>query len=50
MPTPEEEGFDIRLIERVTKQYKMKTGVETSKDLRAIRKLKGEVEKAKRTL
>ena len=44
------EDFDNRVIEWVTKQYQKKTGVDTSKDLRAMGKLKREVEKAKRTL
>ncbi len=44
------EDFDNRVIEYFTKQYKTKTGTDVSKNLRAMGKLKREVEKAKRTL
>lgn len=44
------EDFDNRVIDYLTKQYKKKTGTDTSKNLRAMGKLKREVEKAKRTL
>jgi heat shock protein 5 len=42
------EYFDNRLIEHLIKSYK-KTGTDVSKNLRALGKLKREVEKAKRT-
>ncbi|TFK19373.1 heat shock protein 70 [Coprinopsis marcescibilis] len=44
------EDFDNRVIEYLSKQYKKKTGTDVSKNLRAMGKLKREVEKAKRTL
>ncbi|KAF9489101.1 heat shock protein 70 [Pleurotus eryngii] len=44
------EDFDNRIIEHFTKQYKKKTGTDVSGNLRALGKLKREVEKAKRTL
>ncbi|KDQ23873.1 hypothetical protein PLEOSDRAFT_62237 [Pleurotus ostreatus PC15] len=44
------EDFDNRIIEHFTKQYKKKTGTDVSGNLRAMGKLKREVEKAKRTL
>ncbi|KDQ54535.1 hypothetical protein JAAARDRAFT_49176 [Jaapia argillacea MUCL 33604] len=44
------EDFDNRVMEYLTKQYKKKTGTDTSSNLRAMGKLKREVEKAKRTL
>lgn len=44
------EDFDNRVIEYLTKQYKKKTGTDVTKNLRALGKLKREVEKAKRTL
>ncbi|KAG2006028.1 heat shock protein [Coprinopsis cinerea AmutBmut pab1-1] len=44
------EDFDNRIIEYLTKQYKKKTGTDVSRNLRALGKLKREVEKAKRTL
>jgi len=44
------EDFDNRVIDYLTKQYKKKTGTDASKNLRAMGKLKREVEKAKRTL
>ncbi|GBE87109.1 78 kDa glucose-regulated protein [Sparassis crispa] len=44
------EDFDNRVIEYMTKQYKKKTNTDVSKNLRALGKLKREVEKAKRTL
>ena len=44
------EDFDNRVIEYMLKQYKKKTGTDVSKNLRALGKLKREVEKAKRTL
>ncbi|KAF8494857.1 heat shock protein 70 [Russula emetica] len=44
------EDFDNRLIEYFVKQYKKKTGTDVSTNLRALGKLKREVEKAKRTL
>jgi len=44
------EDFDNRVIDYLTKQYKKKTGTDVSKNLRAMGKLKREVEKAKRTL
>ncbi|KAG8936119.1 ATPase with role in protein import into the ER [Tulasnella sp. 418] len=44
------EDFDNRVIDYMTKQYKTKTGTDVSKNLRALGKLKREVEKAKRTL
>jgi heat shock protein 5 len=42
--------FDNRVIEHLSKQYKKKTGTDVSQNLRAMGKLKREVEKAKRTL
>ena len=44
------EDFDNRLIEYFVKQYKTKTGTDVSTNLRALGKLKREVEKAKRAL
>jgi heat shock protein 5 len=44
------EDFDNRVIEHLSKQYKKKTGTDVSQNLRAMGKLKREVEKAKRTL
>ncbi|KAG7447251.1 heat shock protein 70 [Guyanagaster necrorhizus] len=44
------EDFDNRVIEYLVKQYKKKTGTDVSGNLRAMGKLKREVEKAKRTL
>ncbi|TRM61057.1 heat shock protein 70 family [Schizophyllum amplum] len=44
------EDFDNRVIDFMLKQYKKKTGTDVSKNLRALGKLKREVEKAKRTL
>ncbi|KAG9030916.1 ATPase with role in protein import into the ER [Tulasnella sp. JGI-2019a] len=44
------EDFDNRVQDYMVKQYKKKTGTDVSKDLRALGKLKREVEKAKRTL
>ncbi|TFK47237.1 heat shock protein 70 [Heliocybe sulcata] len=44
------EDFDNRVMEHLVKQYKKKTGTDVSNNLRALGKLKREVEKAKRTL
>ncbi|KAI0717757.1 heat shock protein 70 [Cerioporus squamosus] len=44
------EDFDNRVIEYLVKQYKKKTGTDVTGNLRALGKLKREVEKAKRTL
>ncbi|CAG8452353.1 847_t:CDS:2 [Ambispora leptoticha] len=44
------EDFDNRVIDHFIKQYKKKTKLDVSKDLKAVGKLKREVEKAKRTL
>ncbi|KAI0057092.1 heat shock protein 70 [Artomyces pyxidatus] len=44
------EDFDNRVIEHFVKLYKKKTGTDVSTNLRALGKLKREVEKAKRTL
>ncbi|KAA1475720.1 heat shock protein 70 [Dentipellis sp. KUC8613] len=44
------EDFDNRVIEYFVKQYKKKTGTDVTGNLRALGKLKREVEKAKRTL
>ncbi|KZT66757.1 heat shock protein 70 [Daedalea quercina L-15889] len=44
------EDFDNRVMDYLIKQYKKKTGTEVSGNLRAMGKLKREVEKAKRTL
>jgi endoplasmic reticulum chaperone BiP len=44
------EDFDQRVMDYMMKQYKKKTGTDVSKNLRALGKLKREVEKAKRTL
>ena len=44
------EDFDNRVIEHFVKLYKKKTGTDASTNLRAMGKLKREVEKAKRTL
>jgi len=44
------EDFDNRVIDYMIKAYKKKTGTDVSKNLRALGKLKREVEKAKRTL
>ncbi|CED85068.1 heat shock protein 70 [Phaffia rhodozyma] len=44
------EDFDNRVIDYFTKEYKKKTGTDVTTNLRAMGKLKREVEKAKRTL
>ncbi|KAG1744652.1 heat shock protein 70 family [Suillus paluster] len=44
------EDFDNRVIDYLVKQYKKKTGTDVTTNLRAMGKLKREVEKAKRTL
>ncbi|KAI9230872.1 MAG: heat shock 70 kDa protein [Piptocephalis tieghemiana] len=44
------EDFDNRVIEHFIKTYKKKTSKDVTKDLKALGKLKREVEKAKRTL
>jgi len=44
------EDFDNRVIDYFVKLYKKKTGTDVSNNLRAMGKLKREVEKAKRTL
>ncbi|TFK69787.1 heat shock protein 70 [Pluteus cervinus] len=44
------EDFDNRVMDYFIKAYKKKTGTDVSKNLRALGKLKREVEKAKRTL
>ncbi|KAG6331821.1 hypothetical protein ID866_7266 [Astraeus odoratus] len=44
------EDFDNRVIDYFVKLYKKKTGTDVSKNMRAMGKLKREVEKAKRTL
>ncbi|KAF9529039.1 heat shock protein 70 [Crepidotus variabilis] len=44
------EDFDNRIMDFLIKGYKKKTGTDVSKNLRALGKLKREVEKAKRTL
>ncbi|KAF9513535.1 hypothetical protein BS47DRAFT_1317455 [Hydnum rufescens UP504] len=44
------EDFDNRVMDHFTKLYKQKTGTDISGNLRALGKLKREVEKAKRTL
>ncbi|PPQ69056.1 hypothetical protein CVT24_000099 [Panaeolus cyanescens] len=42
--------FDQRVMDYLIKSYKKKTGTDVSKNLKALGKLKREVEKAKRTL
>ncbi|CAF0935137.1 unnamed protein product [Adineta steineri] len=44
------EDFDQRVSEHFIKLFKKKTGKDVRKDLRAVQKLRREVEKAKRTL
>ncbi|KAF8875728.1 putative Kar2 karyogamy protein [Gymnopilus junonius] len=44
------EDFDNRVIDYLVRQYKRKIGTDVSKNLKALGKLKREVEKAKRTL
>jgi heat shock protein 5 len=44
------EDFDNRVIDYLIKQYKKKIGTDVTSNLRAMGKLKREVEKAKRTL
>ena len=44
------EDFDNRVIDHLVKSYKKKTGTDVTSNLRAMGKLKREVEKAKRTL
>jgi heat shock protein 5 len=44
------EDFDNRVIDYFVKEYKKKNGVDVTSNLRAMGKLKREVEKAKRTL
>ena len=44
------EDFDQRIMEYFLKQWKSKTGLDASKDKRAVGKLRREVERAKRTI
>ncbi|CAF0997097.1 unnamed protein product [Adineta ricciae] len=44
------EDFDQRVMEHFIKLFKKKTGKDVRKDVRAVQKLRREVEKAKRTL
>lgn len=44
------EDFDQRVMQHVLKQFKKQTGLDASKDKRALQKLRLEVERAKRTL
>ena len=44
------EDFDQRIIDHFVKLYKTKTGKDIGKDIRAVEKLRREVEKAKRIL
>ena len=44
------EDFDQRLVDHFAKQFKTKTGLDLTKDKKAMGKLKREAEKAKRTL
>lgn len=44
------EDFDQRVMQYILKQFNKKTGLDASKDKRAIQKLRREVENAKRTL
>jgi len=44
------EDFDQRVMEYMSKQLKSKTGTDIKKDVRALQKLRREVEKAKRAL
>lgn len=44
------EDFDNRVMDYLIKQYKKKTGTDVNGNLKALGKLKREVEKAKRTL
>jgi endoplasmic reticulum chaperone BiP len=44
------EDFDNRVMDHFIKVYKQKTGTDVTGNLRALGKLKREVEKAKRTL
>jgi heat shock protein 5 len=44
------EDFDNRILDYFVKLYKKKTSIEVTGNLRALGKLKCEVEKAKRTL
>lgn len=44
------EDFDHRVIDHFMKLYKKKTGLDASKDVRSVQKLRREVEKLKRTL
>ncbi|KAF9054171.1 heat shock protein 70 family [Panaeolus papilionaceus] len=44
------EDFDQRVMDYLIKSYKKKTGTDVTKNLKALGKLKREVEKAKRTL
>ncbi|KAH9844249.1 heat shock protein 70 family [Rhodofomes roseus] len=44
------EDFDNRVMDHLIKQYKKQTGIDVSNNLRAMGKLKHEVEKANRTL
>ncbi|KAJ8579785.1 heat shock protein 70 [Rhizopogon salebrosus TDB-379] len=46
----DDEDFDNRVIDYLVKQYKKKTGTDVTSNLRAMGKLKHDVEKAKRTL
>jgi heat shock protein 5 len=44
------EDFDQRVMEHLLKQWKKSTGIDASKDKRAVQKLRRRVEEAKRTL
>eukprot|EP01088_Endostelium_zonatum_P014187 TRINITY_DN2_c0_g1_i1.p1 TRINITY_DN2_c0_g1~~TRINITY_DN2_c0_g1_i1.p1 ORF type:complete len:679 (-),score=195.20 TRINITY_DN2_c0_g1_i1:65-2071(-) len=44
------EDFDQRTMTHLLKQFKKKTGLDAGKDKKAVQKLRGEVERAKRTL
>merc|ERR1711985_88204 len=44
------EDFDQRVMEHFLRIFQKKTGLDASKDKKAIQKLKREVERAKRTL
>jgi len=44
------EDFDQRTMQHLLKQFKKKSGLDAGRDKKAVQKLRGEVERAKRTL
>lgn len=44
------EDFDVRMVDFCAKEFTKKTGIDVSKNMRALRRLRSECERAKRTL